>query len=134
MEYFAGMKPLNDWGLLILRLGTGGLMLPHGWAKLNRLIEGFSSVEGVQFYDWLGIGSTASLALTVVGELVAPLMIVIGWKSRWGSALLAITMGVAAFMVHWEDPLSDKEHALLFFIPAVALAFMGPGKWSLDRK
>jgi putative oxidoreductase len=61
-------------------------------------------------------------------------MIVIGWKSRWGSALLAITMGVAAFMVHWEDPLSDKEHALLFFIPAVALAFMGPGKWSLDRK
>jgi putative oxidoreductase len=134
MQYFSGMKPLNDWGLLILRLGTGGLMLPHGWSKLNRLIEGLSSSEGVQFYDWLGIGSTASLALTVLGELVAPLMVVIGWKSRWGAALMSITMGVAAFMVHWEDPLSDKEHALLFFFPAVALAFMGPGKWSLDRK
>ena len=109
-------------------------MLPHGWSKLNRLIEGLSSSEGVQFYDWLGIGSTASLALTVLGELVAPLMVVIGWKSRWGAALMSITMGVAAFMVHWEDPLSDKEHALLFFVPDVALAFMGPGKWSLDRK
>jgi putative oxidoreductase len=47
---------------------------------------------------------------------------------------MAITMGVAAFMVHWEDPLSDKEHALLFFFPALVLALMGPGKWSLDRK
>jgi putative oxidoreductase len=128
------MKPLNDWGLLILRIGTGGLMLPHGWSKLNRLIEGLGSAEGVQFYDWLGIGSTASLALTVIGELVAPVMVVIGWKSRWGAALMAITMGVAAFMVHWEDALSDKEHALLFFVPALVLALMGPGKWSLDRK
>ena len=128
------MKPLNDWGLLILRIGTGGLMLPHGWSKLNRLIEGLGSAEGVQFYDWLGIGSTASLVLTVIGELVAPLMVVIGWKSRWGAALMAITMGVAAFMVHWKDALSDKEHALLFFVPAVVLALMGPGKWSFDRK
>ena len=128
------MKPLNDWGLLILRIGTGGLMLPHGWSKLDRLIEGLGSAEGVQFYDWLGIGSTASLVLTVIGELVAPLMVVIGWKSRWGAALMAITMGVAAFMVHWKDALSDKEHALLFFVPAVVLALMGPGKWSFDRK
>jgi len=128
------MKPLNDWGLLILRIGTGGLMLPHGWSKLNRLIEGLGSAEGVQFYDWLGIGSTASLVLTVIGELVGPLMVVIGWKSRWGAALMAITMGVAAFMVHWKDALSDKEHALLFFVPAVVLALMGPGKWSFDRK
>ena len=47
---------------------------------------------------------------------------------------MAITMGVAAFMVHWEDPLSDKEHALLFFFPALALVLTGPGKWSIDRK
>ena len=128
------MKPLHDWGLLILRLGIGGLMIPHGWSKLNRLIEGLGAAEGVKFYDWLGLGSTASLCLTVVGELVAPILVLIGWKSRWGAALMAITMGVAAFMVHWEDPLSDKEHALLFFFPALVLALMGPGKWSLDRK
>lgn len=132
--YFALMKPLNDWGLLILRMGTGGLMIPHGWSKLTRLIEGLGSADGVQFYDWLGIGSTASLMLTIVGELVAPVLVLIGWKSRWGAALMAITMGVAAFMAHWGEPLSEKEHALLFFIPSLVLVLMGPGKWSFDKK
>ena len=127
------MKALNDWGLLALRIGTAGLMLPHGWQKANRLIEGLTAGE-VKFYNWLGIGETPSLMLTVIGELVAPILVLIGWKSRWGAALMAITMGVAAFMVHWEDPLSDKEHALLFFFPALALVLTGPGKWSIDRK
>lgn len=127
------MKALNDWGLLVLRIGTAGLMLPHGWQKANRLVEGLTG-GGVRFYNWFGIGETPSLILTVIGELVAPIMVLIGWKSRWGAALMAITMGVAAFMVHWEDPLSDKEHALLFFFPALVLVLMGPGKWSIDRK
>jgi putative oxidoreductase len=108
-------------------------MLPHGWQKANRLVNGITG-DGVEFYNWLGIGEMPSLILTVIGELVAPVLVLIGWKSRWGAALMAITMGVAAFMVHWDDPLSDKEHALLFFFPALALVLMGPGKWSLDRK
>ena len=116
------MKALNDWGLLALRIGTAGLMLPHGWQKANRLIEGLAAGE-VKFYNWLDIGETPSLILTVIGELVAPVLVLIGWKSRWGAALMAITMGVAAFMVHWEDPLSDKEHALLFFFPALMSLF-----------
>ena len=127
------MKALNDWGLLALRIGTAGLMLPHGWQKANRLIEGLTAGE-VKFYNWMGIGETPSLILTVIGELIAPVLVLIGWKSRWGAAPMAITMGVAAFMVHWEDPLSDKEHALLFFFPALTLVLTGPGKWSIDRK
>ena len=128
------MKTLNDWGLLLLRIGAGGLMIPHGWSKLNRLIDGLSPEEGVSFYNWLGIGETPSLILTVIGELVAPILVVCGWKTRWASAVVAICMGVAAFMVHWEDPLSEKEHALLFFFPMLTLMLTGPGKWSLDRK
>ena len=127
------MKALNDWGLLALRVGTAGLMIPHGWSKMNKLIRGLTG-EGVEFYNWLGIGDTPSLILTVIGELIAPVLVLIGWKSRWGAALMAITMGVAAFMVHWEDPLSVKEHALLFFFPALALVLMGPGKWSIDKR
>ena len=127
------MKALNDWGLLALRVGTAGLMIPHGWSKMNKLIRGLTG-EGVEFYNWLGIGDTPSLILTVIGELIAPVLVLIGWKSRWGAALMAITMGVAAFMVHWEDPLSDKEHALLFFFPALALVLMGPGNWSIDKR
>ena len=53
------MKALNDWGLLALRIGTAGLMLPHGWQKANRLIEGLTAGE-VKFYNWMGIGETPS--------------------------------------------------------------------------
>ena len=125
------MKALNDWGLLALRVGTAGLMIPHGWSKMNKLIRGLTG-EGVEFYNWLGIGDTPSLILTVIGELIAPVLVLIGWKSRWGAALMAITMGVAAFMVHWEDPLSDKEHALLFFFPCAGLGFDGP--WQMEHR
>ncbi|MFZ8836570.1 MAG: DoxX family protein [Flavobacteriales bacterium] len=127
------MKTLNDWGLLILRIGTAGLMLPHGWAKMNKLVNGLTG-DGVEFYNWLGIGETPSLILTVIGELIAPVLVLLGWYSRWGAALMAITMGVAAFMYHWEAPLSEKEHALLFFFPALVIALIGPGSWGFNRK
>tara|TARA_B110000285_G_scaffold124629_1_gene140677 strand:- start:6455 stop:6841 length:387 start_codon:yes stop_codon:yes gene_type:complete len=128
------MKTLHDWGLLVLRIGTAGLLIPHGWGKLNKLINGLSSAEGVKFYNWLGIGEAPSLMLTVFGEFIAPIFILIGFKTRWAAVPAAITMGVAAFMVHGGDGLSEMEHALLFFFPLVAILLMGPGRWSLDRR
>jgi putative oxidoreductase len=40
---------------------------------------------------------------------------------------------VAVFIVHGPDPLADKEFAILYLVPYVALFFYGPGKFSLDR-
>ena len=132
--YICGMKTLHDWGLLVLRIGTAGLLIPHGWSKLNKLITGLQSAEGVRFYNWMGIGETPSLVLTVLGEFIAPLFILIGFKPRWAAVPAAITMGVAGFVGHWGDGLSEMEHALLFFFPLVAILLLGPGRWSLDRR
>lgn len=129
---FCRMNWQKDVSLLVLRLGAGGLMVPHGWGKLNQLIKGLKAGE-VQFYDWMGIGAEASLALAVVGELVAPLFIVLGLCTRWMSIPAAVTMAVAAFIVHAGDPLGDKEHALLFFFPFLVTALMGGGRYSLDH-
>jgi putative oxidoreductase len=128
------MKTLHDWGLLVLRIGTAGLLIPHGWSKLNKLITGLQSAEGVRFYNWMGIGETPSLALTVLGEFIAPIFILMGFKTRWAAVPSTITMGVAGFVVHWGDGLSEMEHALLFFFPLVAIMLLGPGKWSIDRR
>ncbi len=108
-------------------------MVPHGWGKLNRLMDGLSAGE-VKFYDWMGIGTEASLGLAVFGELVAPAFLVVGLFTRWMSIPAAITMAVAAFGAHAGDPISDKEHALLFLVPYVVLALMGAGKFSLDHR
>jgi len=116
-------------GLLVLRVGISGLMLTHGIPKLMNLVQG-----NMDFGDPIGLGSTLSLILTVIGEAICPLLIIIGYKTRFAAIPSIITMGVAAFVVHAADPIGTKEKALLFLIAFIAIALTGAGKFSVDRK
>ena len=124
---------LPDLGLLLLSVVPSGMMMTHGWPKFNRLMEQWGSEEGVRFYDFMGLGPEVSLVLTVASELVAPAMMVVGWKARWAAVPAAFTMGVAAFVVHGGDPLGDKELAIMYCVSFVAVAALGAGRWSLDK-
>jgi len=124
---------LPDLGLLLLRVVPSGMMMTHGWPKFNRLMDQWGSEEGVRFYDFMGLGPEVSLALTVTSELIAPAMMVVGWKARWAAIPAAFTMGVAAFVVHAGDPLGDKELAIMYCVSFVAVAALGAGRWSLDE-
>ena len=119
---------LKDIGLAVLRIGASALMLVHGYGKLLKL------VNGEEFGNPIGIGATPSLFLTVIGEFVCPLLIIIGLKTRLSAIPVAITMAVAAFVVHSEAPIQKKELALIYFIIFTAIAFLGPGRLSIDRK
>ena len=124
---------LPDLGLLLLRAFPSGMMMTHGWRKFNRMMEQWGSEEGVRFYDFMGLGPEVSLALTVTSELIAPAMMVVGWKARWAAVPAAFTMGVAAFVIHAGDPLGDKELAIMYCVSFVAVAALGAGRWSLDE-
>ena len=91
---------LNDLGLLILRVSLSAFMLTHGLPKLSRLLEG--NADG--FPDPLGIGSTMSLVLAVIGEALAPVMIIPGLMTRLATIPVITAMSVAAFIVHSGDP------------------------------
>ena len=119
----------NHLALLILRIGFGGFMLTHGIPKIERLFE-----SPVKFTDPFGIGDTATLILTIFGEVVAPIFIIIGYKTKLASIPSIITMAVAAFVIHAKDDLGTKEHALLFMIAFIAIFLAGPGKYSVDKK
>ncbi len=116
----------NDLALLLLRVGFSGLMLTHGIPKLNML----SDPSG--FGDPIGVGPTVSLILALIGEVVAPILVIIGFKTKLAAIPTAITMFVAAFIVHINDPLSGKEMALLYFIAFTCIALLGAGKYSVD--
>ena len=121
-------KNFNDLALLILRVGFGGFMLTHGIPKISMLSN------PSDFGDIIGVGATLSLILALIGEVVAPIMLIIGFKTKWAAIPSAITMFVAAFIVHSKDDLATKEHALLFFIAFVVILLTGAGKYSIDKE
>ncbi|MEM9325493.1 MAG: DoxX family protein [Bacteroidota bacterium] len=117
-------------GKLLLRLGYGGLMITHGWPKLSKLIE----TGKFEFGDPIGVGPTLSLLLTIFAEFLCSILVVIGFKTRIAAIFPAITMVVAAFIVHGDDPFRRKEMAILYLIGFVAIALVGPGDYSLDKR
>jgi putative oxidoreductase len=119
----------HNLGLLLLRVGFSGMMLTHGIPKLLKLISG-----DLAFGDPIGIGEPASLVLAVLGEVVFPILIIIGFKTRLAAIPVIITMAVAAFIVHGTDPLAAKEMSLLYLFAFVAIALLGAGKYSVDKK
>ena len=116
-------------GLALLRIGASLLMLTHGFPKFQRLMSG-----NFEFSNPIGIGETPSLFLTVIGEFIAPILVIIGYKTRYAAIPTVITMLVAFFIVHSEDILRKKELALLYALVFIAIIFLGPGKFSLDKK
>jgi len=118
-----------NFGLLLMRIGFSAAMLTHGYGKFMKVLAGDFS-----FGDPIGIGPTASLILCVLAEFIAPIFLIVGWKTRWFSLIAAINMLVAFIIAHDGDPFSRKEKAFLFLIAFAALYFSGPGKYAIDNQ
>ena len=116
-------------GLLLLRFGFSIGLITHGYGKFLRVING-----NFKFGDPLGIGATPSLILASFGEFIAPIFIIIGWKTRLFSIFPTITMLVAFAIAHDGDPFSKKEKSLMYLIAFIVIYFMGPGKYSVDKE
>ena len=124
------MKKLSlNFGLLILRFGFSIGLITHGYGKFLRVING-----NFNFSDPIGIGITPSLILASFGEFIAPIFIIVGWKTRLFCIFPAFTMLVAFIIAHDGDPFSRKEKSLMYLIAFIAIYFTGPGKYSLDKE
>ncbi len=120
---------LRDIGLLFLRLSAGGLMLTHGIPKMSKFGD-----DPIQFADPLGFGVFLSLVLAVFAEVICAVAVAVGATTRAACVPLIITMLVAAFIVHGEDPWARKEFAIIYALPFMTLLLTGPGAFSVDRK
>jgi len=118
----------TDLALAILRIGTSTMMLTHGIPKIERLFA-----EDIQFPDPLGIGAPTSLTLVLIGEVIGPLFIIFGFRTKLAAIFPIITMLVAFFFVHLNDPFGKQEKALLFLMAFLVILLAGPGKYSIDK-
>ncbi|MFT5102960.1 MAG: putative oxidoreductase [Candidatus Latescibacterota bacterium] len=123
------MTSTHHLGLLFLRVSFAGAMLAHGIPKLLKLISG-----NFEFGNPIGLGPELSLILTVIGEAICPMLIIIGFKTRIAAIPTIIAMLVAAFVVHGADPFATKEKALLYLFGFIAIALLGGGKFGVSRK
>lgn len=123
-----------DLGKLIVRLTLGGLLLFHGIAKLFHgvgFIEGQLASHGIPaFFAW-GV---------FIGELLAPLMVILGYQTRIGALLIVFNMLVAIALVHSHELMSlgsnggwALELQGFFLFIAVAVIFLGPGRYKLKN-
>ena len=121
---------LTGLGLLLLRLGAGGLMLfAHGIGKISNW-----SKASATFPDPLGIlGSEGSLALAIFAEVVCSALVMVGLFTRFAALPVVGVMFFAAFVIHASDPFTKKELALVYLVAFAALALLGGGQYSVGE-
>jgi putative oxidoreductase len=124
-----------DLGKFILRFCVGFLMLFHGVAKI---------AHGVEFIKMTlaKAGLPEFIAYGVfIGEIIAPILLIIGLKTRAAASLIIATMLMVIYLVH-----SDKIFALaktgawaielpaFYIFASIAIILLGPGAYSADKK
>jgi len=135
MALFSNLGNYKNFGLLVIRLGLGIMFIYHGLPKLlggPHKWEGLgtaTSAVGVHFLPMLW-GLLAAVTETFGGFLV-----VLGLAFRPVCLLLMIELIVAAlFTYHQSGSLGDASHAIEDAVIFAGLLFVGPGKYSMDKK
>ncbi len=121
-------------GKLVIRLTVGVLMLFHGVGKLldpGKLDFIGSKLAGAGLPEIIAWGA-------YVGEIIAPVMIIIGVLTRLGAGLIVITMLFAVGLVHMGDifALTDfggwrLELQGFYLFGALAIMLLGSGRYAV---
>ena len=122
----------DDTGKFILRVALGVLILLHGIAKIGGGVSGIGGMLASQ-------GLPGFLAYFVyVGEILAPVLLIAGIYTRPAAWIVVINMLVAIWLVHTKDLFAIGKNggwALelqgMFLFAALAVAFMGAGRFSV---
>ncbi len=126
---------MDDLGKLILRLTVGILILLHGVAKLKSGVDGISGmVQGAGLPGWLAYGA-------YIGEVLAPLLVILGLYARIGAAIIAVNMLFAIGLAHMKDLYALTqgggwaiELQAMFLFTSLAIALIGPGRYAVNRR
>jgi len=125
----------ENTGKLILRVTLGFLILLHGIAKLKGgtdWIAGQLEANGLPAFFQYGV---------YVGEVLAPVLLIVGFYARPAAWLIAVNMLFAIGLAHWGEMFAfDAQGALviekqyMYMAAAIALGLIGPGRYSVNQK
>lgn len=123
---------MADTGKLVLRLALGLMILLHGISKLmngiDPILAGVTNAGLPRAFGYL----------VYVGEVLAPLLIIVGFLTRPAALIIAINMIVAVYLVHAAQIFTlgktggwALELQGMYLFTAVAIALLGAGRYSV---
>lgn len=135
MAILDNLGKYRNTGLLLLRIGVGIMFIIHGFPKLAGGPQGWEGLGGsmkVIGIDFLPVFWGFMAAVT---ETFGGFLLIVGLFYRPACILLVFTMIIAA-LVHFGkgDGLQGASHAIELAIVFFSLIFIGPGKYSVDKK
>lgn len=127
----------GGWGALALRVPVGIIFAAHGAQKLFGWFGGHGLEGTAGWMESIGLAPGLLMAfLAGAAEFFGGLFLILGVLTRPSAVVLAFTMIVAIFAVHFEHGLflanNGYEFGLALLAASVSLAFTGAGKLSAD--
>jgi putative oxidoreductase len=118
--------------LFVIEFQLDHAFLFSGINKILNFDNTFQWVEGFNVPGFL-------LFPAVFIEIILPILIIIGYKTKIFTFFPMVTMIIAAFIVHLNDPLignkcDNKELPILYLVGFLIIFLMGPGKYSINKK
>jgi len=134
MALLSTLGKYKNTGLLIIRVGLGLMFIMHGYPKI---------VGGPEM--WKGVGGAMSNVgvtfvpvfwgfLAAITETLGGFLLLIGLAFRPATLFLAFVMLIASLFHFKTEGLMAASHAIELGIVFVGLAFVGPGKYSVDKR
>ena len=129
------MRPVDDVGKLILRLVVAILLIFHGISKLRHGIAWMAGpLTAHHLPAFIGYG-------VYVAEVVAPILLVVGFLTRPAAAVIAfelsmavyLVLGLKAFETARQTGALGGELNFLYIFAALAIVFLGSGRFALSK-
>ena len=132
-------KTDSSLAALILRVGLGLALIPHGAQKLFGWFGGYGLEGTGQWMASIGLQPGMLMAaLAGSAEFFGGLALVLGLLTRPAAALTAFTMLVAIFSVHSGNGFfmsnNGYEYGFVLLVASLSLLVSGGGRLSLDRR
>ena len=120
---------MQQQGLAVIRIIVGMFLIYHG-------AEIFGKETMQEYAGWAQFKEMPSPTFIVytgkAAELLAGILLTIGWLTRLGASILILTMLCIFFFVGHGKIWYDDQHPFLFVLLGFVFFFTGPGKWSID--
>lgn len=127
--YFSARK---HWGILLLRFFVGGRLF---YGVIDNIVSWQDMIKFSEFLEQNGFPTPMISAIaSVYIQFFGSILIILGYKIRWASIILAINFLVALIFFHLRigDTVEGMTAALAMFFGCLTFIFTGAEKVSVD--